>query len=253
MAGEGRLYRSVVNKMLNLIEGGEFPTGGRLPPERELAERFGVSRPTIREAIIALEALGYVQVKTGSGIYILENKTFAGATSDTISAFELTEARALIEGEAVALAANLITDEELLELKQSLIEMAEENEEGDLASGDADKKFHMVISQATHNSMIVELIEHMWHVRNNAPEVYKAYKAICEQDGARRVEEHVEIYQALENRDAAAARTAMHHHFARILNKLIATSEAEKVEELRRQTQEVRKRFSLDHLVSSAG
>jgi len=253
MAGEGRLYRSVVTKMLNLIEGGEFPTGGRLPPERELAERFGVSRPTIREAIIALEALGYVQVKTGSGIYILENKTITGAINDTISAFELTEARALIEGEAVALAANLITDEELQELKQSLIEMAQENEEGDLASGDADKKFHMVISQATRNSMIVDLIEHMWHVRNNAPKVYKAYKAICEQDGARRVEEHVEIYQALENRDAAAARTAMHHHFARILNKLIATSEAEKVEELRRQTQEVRKRFSLDHLVSSAG
>lgn len=253
MAGEGRLYRSVVTKMLNLIEGGDFPTGGRLPPERELAEQFGVSRPTIREAIIALEALGYVQVKTGSGIYVLENKTLTGAINDTISAFELTEARALIEGEAVALAANLITDEELQELKQSLIEMAQENEEGDLASGDADKKFHMVISQATRNSMIVDLIEHMWHVRNNAPKVYKAYKAICEQDGARRVEEHVEIYQALENRDAAAARTAMHHHFARILNKLIATSEAEKVEELRRQTQEVRKRFSLDHLVSSAG
>ena len=249
MAGEKRLYRGVLVKIQDLIESGDFPAGGRLPPERELAERFKVSRPTIREAIIALEVLGHVQVKTGSGIYALENNALNGSINENISAFELTEARALVEGEAAALAANQITPEELDELKQSLTEMAEENDEGDLASGDADRKFHMIISQATRNSMIVSLFERMWHVRNNVPKVFNAYKSICEQDGARRVEEHVEIYQALENRDAAAARTAMHHHFARILNKLIATTEAEQVEQLRRQTQEVRRRFSLDHLV----
>ena len=67
MADKPRLYIGVLNKMLNLIDSGEFPVGGRLPPERELAERFNVSRPTIREAIIALEVLDRVQVKTGSG------------------------------------------------------------------------------------------------------------------------------------------------------------------------------------------
>lgn len=129
--------------------------------------------------------------------------------------------------------------------------MAQENDEGDLASGDADRKFHHLISAATRNKMIMMMTDQMWHVRNNAPQVYQAYKAICEQDGEKRVEEHREIYEAMARRDAKAARAAMHEHFARILNKLIATSEAEKYEEIRKQSEEVRKRFSLDHLVTN--
>ena len=68
---------------------------------------------------------------------------------------------------------------------------------------------------------------------------------------SRRVEEHQEIYGALSRRDAEAARKAMHNHFARILNKLISTMEDEQVKAVRQQTSEVRKRFSLDHLVSA--
>jgi DNA-binding FadR family transcriptional regulator len=252
MAGEKRLYRNVLDKMLVLIDSGEFPIGGRLPPERMLAERFNVSRPTIREAIIALEILDRVEVKTGSGIYVLEHHSDSGNGINHISPYELTESRALIEGEAVALAASHITTEELQDLEDSLSEMAQENEDGELAEGDADKKFHSIIAQATRNEMLVSIIEHMWHVRNNAPLVSKAYKAICDQDGTKRVEEHREIYQALLNRDPAAARAAMHQHFALILNKLIATSEAAQVEEARRQAEEARERFSLDHLVSQA-
>jgi DNA-binding FadR family transcriptional regulator len=250
MSGEKRLYRSVLDKMLLLIDAGEFPVGGRLPPERELAERFDVSRPTIREAVIALEALGKVEVKTGSGIYVLEQHSMSAKNLDHISPFELTESRALIEGEAAALAAILITPEELEELRVSMEEMALENEQGDLASGDADRKFHTIISQATRNAMLVSLIQHMWFVRNNAPKVFRAYKSICESDGARRVEEHRQIYEALVNRDSNAARAAMHEHFARILNKLIATTEAEQIEQARKQAQEVRQRYSLDHLVN---
>ena len=249
MAAEQRLYRNILEKMLVLIDSGDFPAGGRLPPERELAERFNVSRPTIREAIIALEILDRVQVKTGSGIYVLEHDSESGNGIDHISPYELTESRALVEGEAAALAASHITREELQELEDSLHEMARENDEGELAEGDADRKFHYIIAQATRNAMLISIIEHMWHVRNNAPMVSKAYKAICEQDGAKRVEEHRQIYTALVKRDAATARTAMHQHFALILNKLIATTEAAQVEEARKRAEEVRKRFSLGHLV----
>jgi len=252
MSNGKRLYREVLGKLLKLIDSGEYPVGGRLPPERELAQRFNVSRPTIREAIIALETLERVQVKTGSGVYVREHHTGAGRGSiEHISPFELTEARALIEGEAAALAANLLSNEELKELEDSLQEMARENECGDLASGDADRKFHRVIALATRNEMLVSMIEHMWYVRNHAPQVYSAYKAICEQDGERRVEEHRSIYDALLSRDANAARAAMHEHFARILSKLIATSEAAQVEKARKQAQMVRERFSLGHLASN--
>ncbi|NIP16793.1 MAG: FCD domain-containing protein [Xanthomonadales bacterium] len=250
MANEKRAYKKVLEQMLDLIHSGVYPAGGRLPPERELAERFGVSRPTIREAIIALETLDYVNVKVGSGVYVIETSRMSSGTHDDVSAFELTETRALIEGEAAALAAKMITDEELAELKQSLTDMAMENETGDLAEGDADKKFHQLIAQATRNAMMESIINQMWHVRNHAPHVFQAYQAICEQDGARRVEEHQEIYDALVKRDAEAARKAMHHHFARILNKLISTMEEKQVQEVQRQTSKVRERFSLDHLVA---
>ena len=249
MAEKPRLYISVLNKMLSLIDSGEFPAGGRLPPERELAERFNVSRPTIREAIIALEVLNRVRVKTGSGIYVLEHHSTNGKDLDSISPWELTESRALIEGEAAALAASHITDEELRRLEDSLHEMADENAIGELAEGDADKKFHRIIAEATRNAMLVSVIENMWFVRNNAPQVSRAYKAICEQDGKKRIEEHREIFDALSRRDAKAARAAMHQHFALILNKLIATTEAENVEKARKEAQKVRERFSLDHLV----
>jgi DNA-binding FadR family transcriptional regulator len=248
--GSKRLYVGVLNKLIRLIDAGEYPVGGRLPPERELAERFKVSRPTIREAIIALEALGRVQVKTGSGIYVLEHGMPMKSTLDGISPFELTESRALIEGEAAALAANLITDEELEQLEQSLYDMATECDEGNLTSGEADRLFHSIIANATRNAMMVSIIEHLWHVRNNAPQVYSAYKKACSVDGESRVEEHKGIYEALKNRDAHAARAAMHEHFARILNQLIATSEAEQVELARKKAQEVRQRYSLDHLSS---
>ena len=239
-----------MDKIRGLIDSGEYLVGSRLPPERELAERFGVSRSIVREAIIALEALERVSVKTGSGVYVIEHPEVGGNAYRNISAFELTEARALIEGEAVSLAAKLITPEELDRLEQSLEDMARENEIGNMAGGDADRSFHHQIAKATRNKMIMLTIDQLWHVRDNAPQVFTAYKAICDSDGEKRVEEHRDIYEALLARDPKAARVAMHRHFALILGKLIATSEADRYEELRRQTEEVRQRFSMGHLVS---
>lgn len=211
-----------------------------------------MSRPTIREAIIALEALNRVQVKTGSGVYVLRPSANGKKVDTSVSAFELTEARALIEGEAAALAATMISDEQLLELEDALNELADESADGDLKSEVADKKFHHIISAATRNHMLASVIDDLWRVRDHSPSVHQAYQAICEKDGAARVQEHQAIFDALKNRDAAAARRAMHLHFSRILNKLIAATEAEQVEQVRRQALESRERFSLDRLVAGA-
>jgi len=104
MAGKTRLYISVFNEISSLIKSGEFPVGSRLPTERELSARFDVSRPTIREAIIALEAKEQVSVKANSGVYVLGNNLATDDFSREISAFELLEARVLMEGEAAAIA-----------------------------------------------------------------------------------------------------------------------------------------------------
>lgn len=250
MVRNKRLYRSVMKKLQRLIDSGEYPSGGRLPPERELAERFDVSRPTVREAIIALEALNQVEVKTGSGVYVLKSTFNSNGIDLSISAFELTEARALIEGEAAALAATMITDEQLIALERALQDMADESADGRLISELADQKFHHIISEATQNKMLSSVIAKLWYIRDNSPAVHKAYQSICELDPKVRVQEHQDIYDSLVRRDAAAARIAMHEHFSRILNKLIVANESEQVEKARRRAMECRQRFSLGHLVS---
>lgn len=244
-----RLYKSVVEQVITLIDGGEFPVGARLPPERELAERFNVSRPTIREAVIALETLDRVVVKPGSGVYAQELKYNANDLSE-ISAFELTEARALFEGEAAALAANMISESELERIQQTLLAMKGEANELGLSPEAADKEFHLIISQATRNKSVLSVIKHLWHIRDNMPQVKHVYQSVCDVDADQRVLEHEEIYDALVKGDAGAARTAMHKHFARLLNKLLAAAEAEEMEAARTKALKSRERFSLDHLLT---
>ena len=120
---------------------------------------FSVSRPTIREAVIALELESFVEVRMGSGVYIIENTKGQSRFSDKdIGPFELTEARALFEGEAAGLAATMISDEELSLLSSTLDEMACENINDIETHEAADKKFHMIIAKATNNSAICPIL-----------------------------------------------------------------------------------------------
>jgi len=117
---EQRLYHTVANKLLEMIDSGVFPPGSRLPGERELAKRFGVSRVSIREAEIALQAQGRVEIKVGSGVYVLDQTNLPVYGLPKVGPFELTEARALYEGESAALAASMITEQELDHLQHLL-------------------------------------------------------------------------------------------------------------------------------------
>lgn len=238
-----RMFWHIVDKIENLIDSGAYPPGSRLPPERELAENFNVSRPTIREAIIALEVRQRVEVKTSSGVYVLELPESKN-NSISVSAFELTQARALVEGEAAALAAMTISEEELTKLKQTLLTMEKgENPE------QADREFHFIISAATRNNAILLAVENFWKLRDNRAEIKSAYKNVCSQSDSDRLAEHTAIYDALLKRDSQAARSAMHHHFNRLINNLFAMSEADALEEVRRKSSETRGLYSLNHLV----
>ncbi|MFT4941438.1 MAG: DNA-binding FadR family transcriptional regulator [Paraglaciecola sp.] len=238
-----RLFWNIVEKIELMIASGSYPPGSRLPPERELAQTFDVSRPTIREAIIALEVREQVEVKTGSGVYVLENKD-STKQSRQVSAFELTQARALVEGEAAALAATTITDQELVELKNTLDAM-----ENDETSEHADRDFHIIISRATRNNAIFMAVENLWKIRDNDPDVKAAYKGVCSQSNQARQAEHTAIYSALKKRDTQAARAAMHQHFNRLINALFEAKEAQALEEVRRQTIETRGLYSLSHVL----
>ncbi len=102
-----RLYRQIADQIRTLIAAGEFAAGARLPPERDLARQLGVSRPSVREALIALEVEGLVEVRIGSGIYVLGANGRAQEASVEAEAgpFELLRARYFIESECAAQAA----------------------------------------------------------------------------------------------------------------------------------------------------
>ncbi|MGB3610474.1 MAG: FadR/GntR family transcriptional regulator [Cellvibrio sp.] len=243
-----RLYQQVVVEIMELINSGEYPPGSRLPPERELAERFNVSRLTIREAVIALEVKELVKVKTGSGVYVADRKQIQGDAN--IGPFELTQARAIFEGEAAALAALMINDAELAELEETLNLMDQENSEGDLTSQVADRKFHLIISRATRNAAILSTIQQLWNIRENSAEIRRAYDGVCKIGAEHRLEEHRAIFEAIKNRDSNAARKAMHLHFTRIIDALLKVTEAEALEATRIQLNKSREQFSLAHLIN---
>lgn len=244
--GNRRLFWRIVDKVEALINQGEFSAGSRLPPERELADMFDVSRPTIREAIIALEVRGRVEVKTGSGVYVIEQQETAVKTKE-ISAFELTQARALIEGEIAALAAQSITDEELAQLKQTLIAM-----EKGLYVEQADREFHEIIARATRNKALEFAVSNLWDLRLNNSQIVADYGSVCKNNNDCVMDEHTAIYNALQTHDASAARTAMHKHFNRLINALFDAVEARALEEIKRKNDEKRGLYSLDGLVKSA-
>ena len=253
MASKERLYITVFNEISTLIKEGEFPVGGRLPTERELAERFNVSRPTIREAIIALEAKEEVSVKAGSGVYVLGNNLMNDDFSREISAFELLEARVLLEGEAAALAARMIKPDELKELEKALRKIELEDVK-DTSSSGADRQFHTIIAQATHNRVIAKQIGFLWDLQENLNHINNAHKAVCvDEDKETRISDHVAIYDAIANGDSRAARISMREHFSDLLEAMHDVIEQEAVEAAKLKISNMRKRFTLDDLATQSG
>ncbi|MEZ9819152.1 FadR/GntR family transcriptional regulator [Shewanella sp. 10N.286.45.A1] len=239
-----RMFWRIVDEIETSIVNGEYAPGSRLPPERELAEKFDVSRPTIREAIIALEVREKIEVKTGSGVYVLHS----AATSDPMSkvnAFELTQARALVEGEIAALAAKTITAQELIELKKTLTMM-----ENSSYVEEADEMFHQIIAGATRNSALINSFQNLWALRTSSQDIIVDYNSVCSKDNQKTLDEHTAIYEALMAGEASLARQAMHSHFNRLINVLFDTVEAQALEEVRRKNSEKRDLYSINNLVN---
>lgn len=242
MAGR-RLFQDIADKIAAMIAEGAFPPGSRLPGERDLAEKLGVSRVTVREAAIALQARGMVRIKTGSGIYVTDRALDAGDDLPAVSAFELTEARALFESEAAALAAPIISDADLARLNTLLIDMAHDDDaDADLTTA-IDREFHMTIAAASGNRAIIHVVNTLWRMRTELPEVSEAHSLICHHDGMTRQDEHGSIVKALEAHDAKGARQAMRQHFGRLLEAMLDANEQHDLIELQRKAAESRERF----------
>lgn len=221
-----KLYQQVATAVAARITAGDYAPGARLPSERDLAEEFGVSRPTVREAMIALEIRRLVDARPGSGIYVTEAAPAQGPAPELdIGAFELTEARRLFEGEACALAASSITDEELAELDEILSLMIDENAYAASIGEQADRRFHVTIARATRNAAIVMVVENLWDLRYRSP-LCAAMLERARQVGVRPlIEDHRKILTALQQRNPRLAREAMRAHLKHVIEDLLTATE----------------------------
>lgn len=214
-----RLYRQIADQIRALIASGEFPAGSRLPSERDLAKQLGVSRPSVREALIALEVEGLIEVRIGSGIYALEQagrqpspEPDRGETPQAEAGpFELLRARYVIESECAALAAKSAKRAQLQALEDALEQMKAEAQD-QTQPLDGDRLFHLRIAEATGNGALVAVVKMLWEERTGP--LYKQLEDHYDTPGlwASAMAEHRAVLKAIAARDPTAARSAMQRH-----------------------------------------
>jgi GntR family uxuAB operon transcriptional repressor len=214
-AAEPRLYRQVADKIQAMIAAEGIPIGQRLPAERELAAKLAVSRASLREALIALELSGLVDVRSSSGAYVtalsLAPKPLAEAGPGP---FELLAARRLIETEVVAIAARAASAGAIDAILRAVEEM--ERQHDDSASHEQlDRNFHMALAAATGNSAIVGAMTWLWDQRGGLWHKLKEHFQ-TEELRTETLSDHRQIFLAIASRDPAAARRAMRAHLERV-------------------------------------
>lgn len=214
---QDRLYERVARQVADLVTRGELKPGERLPAERDLAKRLAVSRPTVREAMVALEIAGLVEVRTGAGIFVRE-RNFDGMSTITFDAgqgpFDLLVARQMIEPEIAALAAPLAGHEDLTALERTIDALAEATNYR--ASLHSDRAFHIGIARITGNTVLVSIIEGLWNILISPIFDVLAIRTGLPDRGRMTVQDHRAIVAALRARDAEGAREAMRTHLQHV-------------------------------------
>jgi len=213
-----RLYRQIAEQLRQLMASGEFAVGSRLPAERDLAVQLGVSRPSVREALIALEVEGMIEVRTGSGIYVKNatalKRPMANKASDTPAEWgplEVMSARILVESEVAALAAQHAQKKDLKAMRDGLQQMKREAARNQMPR-QGDEAFHDAIAQACGNSVLLDTVQRFWVARNGP--LFARLGDYFEHPASWQaaIAEHQAVLDAIEAGDTSAARKAMQKH-----------------------------------------
>jgi len=212
-----RLYRHVAAQLSALMASGEFKEGCRLPSERDLAEQLGVSRPSVREGLIALEVQGKVEVRVGAGIFVARARPVAvmDPLTEGQGPFELLRARRLIEGEIAAEAARNASPEDLAVVRSAVEEMEASHRQKREAES-ADRNFHIGIAKATHNGALLSVSRDLWDQGRGAIWKRMAHHFHTPTLRVAVFRDHCAILWALEAKDARGARAAMRKHLENV-------------------------------------
>lgn len=213
-----KVSSQIADQIRESILAGDFAPGDKLPPERELAEMFGVSRPSVREALNILSSAGLVMSYQGGGTVVLSlvDAGQGNALSELIRsqqdrALEVIEVRKCMESWTAYYAAQRALPEDLRRMEEIVVNM-EKNLAGQLPSEDLDANLHIVIARATHNIVWLHLMQSLFDaMKEFQRSVWRAVYLTLE-DHNLLYNHHAGIVAAIRARDAEGARSAMMHH-----------------------------------------
>ncbi|MDB1125852.1 FCD domain-containing protein [Vibrio algarum] len=240
MTNTKRLYQQIGQKLKDKIAAGDFKVGEKLPPEREIAEQMEVSRSVIRESLIMLELQNIVKVRKGSGVFVINTPDDAqklmkeqqkleidAEDDDDVGPFEMLQARQFLESRIAEFAAAQVTKSDISKLREAL-DMERKHLDDNCLDYDGDEMFHIVIAEATQNSVLCDMVKELWVRREKSSMWRQLHERISNQDYRRRwLADHEKIYRALVRKDPTAAREAMWLHLENVKQTLFDLSDVD--------------------------
>ena len=222
-----RLHDRIEDELIDLIVSEDFRPGDRLPSERDIARTLGVGRGSLRQAVVALELDGILEVRTSSGIYVASNGLAEvyrrPAGSADVPPLDVIHARRAVEGEAAALAAGHASEDAIADI--ALVQERFKSRDGryDLRHP-ADRGFHVAIAEASGNRALAALVVDLWEMQRGRlyERMEDHFSTAAMRDDA--IRDHDRILAALQGRGPAGARAAMHRHMDRIYANLAHSS-----------------------------
>jgi DNA-binding FadR family transcriptional regulator len=221
-----RSFEVVARQIASMVQA-RYGVGQRLPPERELAKTFGVSRPTIREAILSLALSGMLQVRSNSGAYVISRHELPDVHAlEGAGPFENLEARQMIEPQVAALASQRASKTTIVQLADALAMMRSEHAQGREADA-SDHRFHVVLAEATGNSALVSICDSLWRAQSDS-RIWQEIHAHMRMEDYRSVwlKDHEAIFEAVSAGNARQASAAMTRHLGNIRDALMQASNA---------------------------
>lgn len=215
-----RIYQQIVDQITRMVNEGTLRPGDRLPPERQLAEEFGVSRAAVREALSALRLLGLVEARVGEGTFVTYNSeerlipplalALTIEHSESVG-LELLEIREALEAESAYLAAQRHEPEDLAAMESALEQMATDLRNGAIGS-EADWRFHDAIASATGNALLLRTMRSLTDQMKDALGLYRERLLRIPGMGETLLREHQEILEAIRAKEPSLAHELMRSH-----------------------------------------
>lgn len=221
-----KIYEQVADIILEQIKAGDYQVGDKLPSIQKLGKQYGVSVASVREALNALRTIGIIEMKQGYGTFIKQTEPTFFELGDKFTSLsqikELLELREIVESATVEKAALYRTEEDLVKLKQALVEMGQAVTDG-TSGEEADLEFHLSIAKAAQNTLLVELLNNISELmRNSMEETRKIFIYSKQKTMNKLLEEHDVIYQAILQQNDVKAVDAMRAHLLEVKETILA-------------------------------